>query len=93
MQDLHPATGYTIYGPETLHVQGFILFTTFPNIVHHPDRSRAVNQLFWNWFSEGNLAEPDVMCLACKSALTPQMFGVRTDVFSMQSQCRDRRNC
>lgn len=30
----------------------------------------------------------DVMCLACKSARTPQMFEVRTDVFVMPSQCR-----
>lgn len=54
----------------------------FPNIVHHPERSKAVNQLFWHRFSEGNLAEleMDVMCLACKSARTPQMFEVRTDV-------------
>lgn len=91
LQDLHPPTGNTIYGPETLHVQCLILFTTFPNIVHHPERSKAVNQLFWHWFSEGNLAELaiDVMCLACKSALSSQMFGVRTDVFVMLSQCRD----
>lgn len=54
----------------------------FPNIVHHPERSKAVNQLFWHRFSEGNLAELEmgVMCLACKSARTPQMFEVRTDV-------------
>lgn len=90
LQDLHPPTENTIYGPETLQVQGFILFTTFPNVVHHSERSKAVNQLFWRWFSEGNLAElaMDVICLACKSARTPQMFEVRTDVFVMPSQCR-----
>lgn len=90
LQDLHPPTENTIYGPETLQVQAFILFTSFPNIVHHSERSKAVNQLFWHWFSEGNLAElaVDVMCLARKSARTPQMFEARTDVFVMPSQCR-----
>lgn len=96
LQDLHPPTENTIYGPETPQVQGFILCTTFPNISHHPERSKAVNQLFWHWFSEGNLAElaMDVMCLACKSARTPQMFEVRNYVFVMPSQDKTvRRNC
>lgn len=82
LQDLHPRTENTIYGPETLHVQAFILFTTFPNIVHHTERSKAANQIFWHSFSKGKLAKLAivVMCRVCKSALTSQLTSLEWEL-------------
>lgn len=82
LQDLHPPTENTIYGPETLHVQSFILFTTFPNILHHTERSKAANQILWHSFSEGELAKLAiiVMCWVCKSALTSQLTSLEWEL-------------